>query len=269
MRLRFWRRADPAWRDANDWYAHRHDGTFRELVVPVGDERLSIRLAIDASDVTLDVFGPSPGSARSLSWELVDVPTEAEALCRGITEVVRAGGCGEAEIERTVRMVNDEIVRLVRNARAEQDRRLSGLPPPADVRWGDIAIVDDGGSAERHGAYHDSSGTVDVRLSYALAMRIGGYNAGYSIVSARPGRARQPAAGLMPLDGICSEGVVQMLEIWGWPAGVALGVGRAAAVKARSDWIALQPQREAAEARQNEFWQQLAESAQSGREEAK
>lgn len=213
MRLRAWQRSDTAWRDANDWFAHRHGGVVRDLVLPLGDDQVTFRLAIDISDIELHVFRPSPGwPARFRSWELATAPTEADALAPMVAEAIGASGCGVQDIERTARLLHGELVRLVGHWRKERDQRLSKLPPPAGVRWNDIEFVDEGQSAERHGVYDHNDRTLELRLSTLVAMLIGGYPAGFSIVSRRHGGARQQEAGLMPLDGICQEGIVQMLE---------------------------------------------------------
>ena len=58
--------------------------------------------------------------------------------------------------------------------------------------------------------------------------------------STKPERHRKTNF-MVSLDGTCAEGVVQHLEMWGWPTETALSVGRAVAIQARADWLSFYP----------------------------
>ena len=96
----------------------------------------------------------------------------------------------------------------------------------------------------KRGCYAVATGSIELELHYKWEPRYGSTaSAHWHIVSTRKGSAFKKSGGREPLDGICCEQAVGDLEDWGWPREEALGVGRAIAEMALTDWIALEPHR--------------------------
>lgn len=147
MRLRFWRKRDPQWRDLSisPWDCpdgREQECTGRELSVPIGKDSLSVELIVGLADVgvLLHVDAPwwedLPDRERCAShcWELADVPTEPSSLQLEIAALLPQCECDDALTERVSPVIREELTRLVMNARSERDRRLSLLPNEAGGR---------------------------------------------------------------------------------------------------------------------------------------
>jgi hypothetical protein len=72
------------------------------------------------------------------------------------------------------------------------------------------------------------------------------------IVSMKPERLAQEWVCDLGLDGLCCAAAAEMLSTCGWPNAMALSIGRAMAMKARSDLISLLAKRA------NDHWGQAA-----------
>ena len=257
MRLPFWRRREPHWRDAL-WAVRRHvwpegreqDGTGRELSERVGRDRRSVVVMVGLADVCLRLtVAPFPGGDYRV-WELADVSTDPLSLRAEIAAFLRQNGCAEALSQRVLPFILDELTRLVAQARVERDRRLGALPAAAPVEWDTLSPAPRSGgavvrgawryaSANRHGIYTTDAGSIEVTINYVTESYVEN-GAHLRLVSTKSERCRETGFHVS-MDGLCSEGVVQTLETWGWPSQTALGVGRAVALQARADWLSSYP----------------------------
>ena len=224
-------------------------GTCRKFSVRMGRERLSVYLTVGIAEVsvTLEVTAGFWETdqvqaarkhrwSRSPLWELADFPTTPSSLRAEIEPLCRQCGCDDALTQRVTPVIVDELTRQVTKARVERDRRLSSLPVATPLEWDEIGPA----LRNRRGIYTTDLGSIEITIRYPTEVRFGGSGVPVLLVSTRSGRRRESEFRLS-LDGICSEGVVQTLETWGCPTETALGVGRAVAIQARADWLALYP----------------------------
>jgi len=253
MRLAFWRKGEPQWRDGNVPFwgspeGREQESTCRELSVRMGRERLWVRLIVGVADVTVGLR-VVPGlwdmyeveaeqrhrGSQSPVWELADVPTDPSSLRVKIETLVQQCGCDDALTQRVSPVIVEEMIYQVTKARAQRDRRLSALPGAAPLEWDKSSPP----FRHRRGIYTTDAGVIEVEITYEVE-RNGGMGPWVLLESTKPERRRKDQF-MVSLDGICSEGVVQHLETWGWPTETALSVGRAIAIQARADWLSFYP----------------------------
>lgn len=257
MRRWFWRREHPQWRDGFVlWPDSRdQDGAARSLELRVGSDAISINLVVGVADVGVLIHSrpiqevplgePDRTRFGYLERELADYPNDPTTLHEGVMHLLTDCGCDESSGQRIADLVFKELQRLVLTARVERDRRLRMLLPEVPLTWDELSPAPDGGM-NRRGVHHADADSIEFVLVYAGFLGPGQASVLGEILSVRLGRVPQSHSFAMPLDGICNEATVQFLETCGWPEAVARGVGRAVAVKARTDWIALRPTRDVA-----------------------
>jgi hypothetical protein len=172
------------------------------------------------------------------SWVLSDVPTDPVTLQAEVASVLTQCGCGHAR--HLPAFIAEELTRLVMNARADRESRLKMLPTAAPFKWHEMCHTS---PWIRHGVYSDDARSIEVDISYE-ALEPGRGRDGDNpqpvacLVSTTPAPGRKAQVALS-LDGLCVDGVVRTLEAWGWARQSALAVGRAVAIQARTDWLAL------------------------------
>jgi len=232
MRLRFWQPGAPTWQDG-DWKQrdpfgdHAHS---RVLCLPAAPDGLWISLTVSLSDVILQIS--SDDREASTLHGLAECPLDAPTVRADVVALLAECGCDDSQATRVTHPVLEELQRLVPAARLQRARRLSELPTNVLLAW-DGPLSHEAFTGAKYAA-DDSS--IELRLK--LHRGFSGYGVSVMVASARRGCHRESGGVVAQFDGICCEGVVQHLEMWGWPRHVALGVGHAVAVKAHADGMA-------------------------------
>ena len=143
----FWRR-HPKWRAIGDirpgeiWNYCEQEVVGRVLRRRVGMARLSVSLFVGLADVTLQAeredtpFVEDYAGVAHCSWILSDVPTDFATLQAEVASVLTQCGCGRAR--HLSALIVEELTRLVTNACADRESRLSMLPTAAPFRWNEL-----------------------------------------------------------------------------------------------------------------------------------
>jgi len=187
MRLWLWRRTDPHWRDGDfsnwAWPDQRlQEGLRRTLRVRTRSDELEVGLTVGVGDVALEMtyrlVQSLPGAHREarrccIWWTLDDVPNTAETLYIRLSDVLRQCGC-EKDHDLRVRMIREELRRLVMNAKRRRADLLSRLPEPAPLTWSEMirqtpekwrVLMP---TYETRAVYVDSNHSIEICQSYAL-----------------------------------------------------------------------------------------------------
>ena len=183
--------------------------------------RLSVSLFVGLADVTLQAeredtpFVEDYAGVAHCSWILSDVPTDFATLQAEVASVLTQCGCGRAR--HLSALIAEELTRLVTNACADRESRLSMLPTAAPFRWNELPPTP---PWIRHGVYSVDACATEVNISYEALEPGKGIDGGrngpvafLASTTPEPGRAAQLG---VSLDGLCAVGVVQTLETWGW-----------------------------------------------------
>jgi hypothetical protein len=233
------------------------DATGLELRVRSGLRRLSVFLLLDEGRLSLLVHQPESW----FTWEspetlwyvmyvsqpskdlgpLADLDPRSSSLFADICERLRSHGWTDGPEVRVAHQTVDKIATLVK----EREQRLLALPPAAQIRWMALAREDEWHFI-RCGALETTRGSLDMSLSYGWPPLTGsGPSANWGIHGTKAVGSPRPSStgGRVPLGDVCCDQAVGDLEDWGWPRPESLGVGRALAEKALSDWRELEPER--------------------------
>jgi len=263
------------WRSVESPSRHL-DATGFELRVRSGLRRLSVFLLLDEGRLSLFVHQPESWftweapetlwyvmKSRVPGWSvpeeaivsqssvisqpskdlgpLADLDPRSSSLFADICERLRSHGWTDGPEVRVAHQTVDKIATLVK----EREQRLLALPPAAQIRWMALAREDEWHFI-RCGALETTRGSLDMSLSYGWPPLTGsGPSANWGIHGTKAVGSPRPSStgGRVPLGDVCCDQAVGDLEDWGWPRPESLGVGRALAEKALSDWRELEPER--------------------------
>jgi hypothetical protein len=135
MRLAFWRKREPHWRDGNVRFwgylgGRAQESICRELSVRMGRERLLVHLIVGVADVKvylrvvprlwdMDEVEAARKNRWSESplWALADVPTDQSSLQMKIEELAQQCGGDNALTQRISAVIVDELICQVTKAR--------------------------------------------------------------------------------------------------------------------------------------------------------
>ena len=228
-------------------------GVQRGLQIQTLSASVSVRLSVRFDQVFIEIvvsIDPDDHPTAPVlvdlnrAWELAAFPEDTADLRGEILYLLRERG-RIRHAERLSSLIVVELARLVSTARDERERRLAALPPPAAVRWGGLTLA--AGSAERSGVLDVSADAIEIRLVYCCEdfwhCLTPSDDAAVHIRSSKGG-VRRTTRVPISLDGMCSEGIIQDLETWGWSSELATSVAYAVALTAREDWLALKSERD-------------------------
>ena len=146
--------------------------------------------------------------------------------------------------ERLSTTIFEEFESLVTDALAQRERRLGELPVALNLEWRE-SLPGSGryrDAETSNASYYTDIGSIEVRLpparsiAFPLAPNHIAVRLVLGVSSVRNGQHRRTDL-VVPLDGICADELADALRGWGWPNDLAVGMGRAVAIKAHAEGV--------------------------------